>query len=76
MSGVSGCVRFVSGSCPVGCPVGCPVVSGLVSDILSGMSGECPMVSGPNWTLSCSRVSGLVSGSVRKGVRKGVRSVR
>ena len=62
MSGVSGCVRWVSGECPVRCPVRCPELSGILSGILSGLSVLCPVLSGSFWTAP--RVS--LSGSVRE----------
>ena len=72
MSGVSGCVRWVSGECPVRCPVCCPELSGILSGILSGLSVLCPVLSGSFWTAPCLRLSGsvreycpVVSGRVR-----------
>ena len=72
MSGVSGCVRWVSGECPVRCPVRCPELSRILSGILSGVSVLCPVLSGSFWTAPCVRLSGsvreycpVVSGRVR-----------
>ena len=71
MSGMSGHVRLMSGTCPVQCPVRCPIMSGSMSEKVSENVRCCPMMSGPFWTVPCASLSGrvrlcpVVSGRVR-----------